>query len=268
MMKPEDDGSPVAKWDPDATKSVIAWVRPILKAWFRAEVRGLDRLPAGGALVVSNHSGGLYAVDVPVFASEFYETFGYERPVYTLSNDIMFNTLTAEAFTRIGFIRASRENAAKALRAGGAVVVFPGGDYDAYRPTAVANTINFAGRKGYVRTAIETGAPIVPMVSIGAQENQIFLTRGDWIAKLLGIKQKLGTNVLPITFGIPFGFNFVLPLNFPLPTKIVTQVLEPIHVSEMFGADPDIDDVDAHVRGVMQAALDRLARERRFPLLG
>lgn len=268
MVNPEDDGTHVARWDPEATRSVIAWVRPILKAWFRAEVRGLDHLPAGGALVVSNHSGGLYAVDVPVFASEFYETFGYTRPVYTLSNDILFSKLTADAFTRIGFIRASRKNAADGLRAGGVVVVFPGGDYDAYRPTAVANKIDFAGRKGYVHTAIEAGAPIVPMVSIGAQENQIFLARGDWIAKLLGIKQKMGTNVLPLTFGIPFGLNFVLPLNFPLPTKIVTQVLEPIRISEMFGEDPDIDEVDAYVRRVMQEALDRLARERRFPVLG
>ena len=54
----------------------------------------------------------------------------------------------------------------------------------------------------------------------------------------------------------------------PLPAKIVTRVLEPIDVAAEFGEDPDVDEVDRHVRAVMQAALDELARERRFPVLG
>jgi hypothetical protein len=59
-----------------------------------------------------------------------------------------------------------------------------------------------------------------------------------------------------------------LPPNFPLPAKIVTEILEPIDVTARFGEDPDIDEVDAYVRAVMQRALDRLARQRRFPFLG
>jgi hypothetical protein len=53
-----------------------------------------------------------------------------------------------------------------------------------------------------------------------------------------------------------------------LPSKIVTEVLEPIDVAGQFGDDPDIDAVDALVRSVMQAALDRLASQRRLPVLG
>jgi hypothetical protein len=54
----------------------------------------------------------------------------------------------------------------------------------------------------------------------------------------------------------------------PLPTKIVMQVLEPIDVVGEFGEEPDIDAVDAHVRRVMQKALDKLAKERRLPVIG
>jgi len=54
----------------------------------------------------------------------------------------------------------------------------------------------------------------------------------------------------------------------PLPAKIVDQVLEPIDIVARFGKNPDIDEVDSYVRSVMQNALDRLARERRFPVLG
>jgi hypothetical protein len=60
----------------------------------------------------------------------------------------------------------------------------------------------------------------------------------------------------------------VLPVNVPLPAKIVMQVLEPIDVRAEFGDAPDIDAVDAHVRRVMQKALDALAKERRLPVIG
>ena len=264
-----DIGRPkIEKWDPGFTERVIGVIRPLVKRWFRSEVRGLQSLPAGGVLLVSNHSGGLYAVDVLVFAADYYDKLGYDRPVYTLANDILFKSRASDVLIRAGVIRATRDNAAKALRSGGVVVVFPGGDRDAYRPTWSANKIDFAGRTGYVTTAIETGVPIVPMVSIGAQENQLYLARGEWLAKRLGFKRLLGTQTLPITFGFPFGLNVVIPFNLPLPTKIVTQVLEPIDIASQFGENPDVAEVDAHVRSVMQTALDRLARERRFPVLG
>jgi 1-acyl-sn-glycerol-3-phosphate acyltransferase len=147
------------------------------------------------------------------------------------------------------------------------VLVFPGGDYDAYRPTFTENVIDFAGRTGYVRTAIETGVPIVPVVSIGAQETQLFLARGDSIAKRLGL-QRLRAQILPISVGFPFGLSMILPPNVPLPSKIVTRVLEPIDIAAEFGEDPDVDEVDLHVRAVMQKALDELACERRYPVLG
>ena len=144
--------------------------------------------------------------------------------------------------------------------------MFPGGDYDSYRPTFEDNLIDFAGRTGYVTTAIAAGVPIVPTVSIGGQESQFFLARGDSIGRLLGSRARM--EILPVTFGFPFGFSAIMPPNLPLPTKIVTHVLDPIDITERFGADPDVEEVDPYVRSVMQSALDELARERRFPILG
>src|SRR5258708_1079805 len=169
------DPSPneTSKWDPGLTERVMGWLRPLIKGYHRAEVRGLESFPPGGALVVANHSGGLFAMDVPVFATGFYEQFGYERPVYTLSHDVIFTDPTGEFFRGTGFIRANHENADEALRSGGVVVVFPGGDYDVYRPTLTENVIDFDGRTGYVRAAINAGVPIVPAVGIGGQENPL-----------------------------------------------------------------------------------------------
>ena len=268
MTSTDTEPTESSKWDPGLTERVIGWIRPLIKGYHRAEVRGLESFPQGGALVVSNHSGGLFPMDVPVFATGFYETFGYDRPVYTLSHDIIFTGPTGEFFVRTGFIRANHENADEALRSGGVVVVFPGGDYDVYRPTFVENTIDFDGRTGYVRAALNAGVPIVPAVSIGGQENQLYLSRGTGLARLLRLDKLMRVKILPISVGVPFGLSAVVPPNLPLPTKIVMQVLEPIDVRAKFGADPDIDEVDAHVRRVMQKALDTLAKKRRLPVVG
>ncbi len=267
-MSDKPDSGDLDKFDPGMTRRMVSVMRPFLKTYFRSEVRGLDSFPPGGVLVVGNHSGGMFPMDVPVFSVDFYQRFGYDRPVYTLSHDILMTGPTAQFFRRTGYIRASRENAAAALRSGGVVIVFPGGDYDAYRPTLAENVIDFNGRKGYVRTAIEAGVPIVPAVSIGGQETQLYLSRGTWLAEHLGVKRLLRSDILPLSFGLPFGFSAAIPPNLPLPTKLVTQVLPPIDITETFGDDPDIDEVDEHVRSVMQEGLTALAAKRRFPILG
>ncbi|MCV7090927.1 MULTISPECIES: lysophospholipid acyltransferase family protein [Mycobacterium] len=256
------------KWDSALIRQVAKTLGPVVKRWYRAEVRNVGNVPAtGGALVVSNHSGGMLTPDVLIFAPAFYDRFGYERPVYTLAHYGLFIGPLDGWLRRLGVIEASRENAATALHSGAVVLVFPGGDYDSYRPTFSANTIDFNGRTGYVRTAIEAGVPIVPTVSIGAQETQLFLTRGNWLARKLGLT-KARMDILPVSFGFPFGPSVIFPPNLPLPAKIVTEVLDPIDVTVRFGNDPDVDEVDAHVRGVMESALRRLAAQRRFPVLG
>jgi 1-acyl-sn-glycerol-3-phosphate acyltransferase len=257
--------STTTKWDPNVTKQLIGAVTPIAKRWFRFQARGLEHLPpTGGALVVSNHSGGMLTPDVLIFAAAFYDHFGYDRPLYTLGHDGLFVGPLSGWLTRVGVIRASRSAAADALRSGGVVLDFPGGVYDSYRPTLTSNVIDFNGRTGYVKTAIEADVPIVPAVSIGGQESQLFLTRGTWLAKRLGLN-RLRSDILPVTLGVPFGLSVIMPPNIPLPTKIVAQVLEPIRVA---GSNADIGEIDAQVRSVMQSALDELARARRFPVLG
>jgi 1-acyl-sn-glycerol-3-phosphate acyltransferase len=256
------------RWDPAFIQQVTKWLDPVVQRWFRPEVRMVERIPAtGAALVVSNHSGGMMTPDVLIFGPAFHKRFGYDRPLHTLAHYGVLMGPLSLVMNRLGVIEASPENAAAALARGAVVLVFPGGDYDSYRPTTEANTIDFNGRTGYVRTAIEAGVPIVPAVSIGAQETQLFLTRGNELAKRLGLN-RMRLHILPVSIGWPFGLSVFFPPNVPLPAKVVTEVLEPIGITEQFGDDPDVDEVDAHVRAVMQEALDRLAEERNLPILG
>jgi 1-acyl-sn-glycerol-3-phosphate acyltransferase len=264
-LSPEEQ---VDAWDPALTKQVLSTFGAIVDRYFRAEVRDIDSIPSDcGALLVSNHSGGMFTPDVLVLSSAFYRSFGYRRPLYTLAHSFVLLGPVGRLLRRLGVIEAGRDTAAHALRSGAPVLVFPGGDYDSYRPTSQSSVIDFNGRTGYVRAALNAAVPIVPVVSIGAQETQLFLTRGARLAKLIGLdRQRLG--ILPISVGFPFGLTAMFPPNIPLPSKIVTQVLEPIDVIERFGNDPDVAEVDSHVRAVMQSALDDLGRQRRLPIIG
>lgn len=91
MTVAQQDPPVISKWDPELTKHVVDVMRPIVKRYFRSELRGLENIAApGGCLVVANHSGGMLTPDWSVFAVHYYDTFGYDRPLYALAHDLVF----------------------------------------------------------------------------------------------------------------------------------------------------------------------------------
>jgi 1-acyl-sn-glycerol-3-phosphate acyltransferase len=257
----------LAHREPAYIAKALPFLTLAMRGYFRSEVRDMDRVPDGGVLMVGNHSGGLMPMDVPIIAVEFFEKFGSGRPLFCLAHDMLFTGVNGPLMRKFGFVPAHRDSAQQILESGAVTIVFPGGDYDSFRPTLHGNVIDFNGRTGYVRTALKAGVPIVPVVSIGGQEAQFHLTRGEWLGRHSPFRKFMRSDLLPLAVGFPFG---LMPagINIPLPTKIVTQVLEPIDIEAEFGPEPDIAEVDEVIRGRMQDALDELARERRFPVLG
>ena len=158
MATTDIEPSELTKWDPGLTERVMGIIRPFLKRYFRSEVRGLENMPPGGALLVSNHSGGMLPMDVPILAADFYEQARL-RPaaLHAEPRHAADRADRATSSSKIGYISANHENADEALRSGGLVVVFPGGDYDVYRPTLSENKIDFGGRTGYVKAALNAG---------------------------------------------------------------------------------------------------------------
>lgn len=262
----------VGRFDAALTRRVMTLLHPMVKIYHRSEVHGLQRIPPGRCLLVGNHSGGLATPDFAVFAVDFYRRFGYERPLYVLAHDSFFHRPAAEFLAHLGVVAANPHNAVAALASDAAVLVFPGGDLDVYRPSLAENTIDFGGRTGYVEAAVAAGAPIVPVVSIGGQETQLFLSRGRRLSRALGLtrleRRLFRTDILPVSLGLPFGLSVLIPVNMPLPSKIVAEVLEPIDAPALWDSDPDVSRIDGRVRRAMQAALDRLARLRRLPIIG
>lgn len=253
----------------------VAWVErsvpliwPVLKAWFRPDVRGLDRIPAEGpVLLVGNHSGGNVAPDTLVFTAAFMCRFGARRPFFQLAHHLVVAAPWLALLRRYGTIEASDENARAALRAGAAVLVYPGGDWEAHRPVWQGHRIDFHGRHGFVRLSLETGVPLIPVVAIGGQETALFLSRGEPVVRALDLHRRLRLDVLPVSIALPWGLNVGDVLgHVPLPAKITIEVLEPIDVARRFG--DDLDGAYDAISALMQEALDRLAAQRRWPLFG
>jgi 1-acyl-sn-glycerol-3-phosphate acyltransferase len=207
--------------------------------------------------------------DTFVFALAFSAYFGADRAFYQLAHNLVVAWPGLGFLRRYGTVAAAHENAARALDAGAAVLVYPGGDYETHRPSWESARVDFDHRKGFIALALERELPIVPVVSIGGQETALFLTRGESLARALRLDRYFRLHVLPISLGLPWGVNVGDLLgHVPLPAKITIQVLPPIDLCERFGSRPSLDDAYDHVVGVMQRGLEDLAAERRLAIIG
>jgi 1-acyl-sn-glycerol-3-phosphate acyltransferase len=238
--------------------------------WFRGEVRGLGNIPdSGPVLLVGNHSGGNMTPDTILFTLAFSTFFGVERRFYQLAHNLVLAMPWLAPLRKFGTVAASPSNASEALDSGAALLVYPGGDYEVHRPTWLGNKVDFGGRKGFIRLALENEVPIVPVVSIGGQETALFLTRGEGLARMLWLDRLLRLKVLPISLALPWGLNVGDMLgHIPFPAKLTVETLPAIDLREQFGPDPDVDEVYDHLIRLMQETLDALASERRVPVLG
>ncbi len=261
---------PFAVRDPDYIERTLPAWRAMSRLYFRADVRGLGHIPAEGpVLLVGNHSGGILIADTFVFAQAFYDHFGAQRRFYQLAHDLVFKTPGARALVqRYGTVPASPQNMARALERDAALLVYPGGDDETFRPSWESGTIDFAGRTGFIKLALEHDVPIVPVVSIGGQETGLFLGRGRGVARALSL-DRLRLKVLPAVVGPPFGVTVLdLPARVPLPSKISIRVLKPIDLRARLGTDASVDDGYRLVTSTMQRMLTRLSNERNVPVIG
>jgi 1-acyl-sn-glycerol-3-phosphate acyltransferase len=251
--------------DPDYIRETLPGLWMLASLYFRADVRGLQNIPEDGpVLLVGNHSGGNLTPDTHVFTLAFSTYFGVERRFHQLAHNLVLSMPGLGMLRKYGTVAATPENAERALDVGAALLVYPGGDYEVHRPSWESARVDFAGRKGFIRLAQSKGVPLVPVVAIGGQETALFLSRGEGIARLLGLDRMFRLKVLPVSLALPWGLNVGDMLgHIPLPAKITIQVLEPIDVSRM-----DVDEAYELVLERMQTELTALDEERSLPVLG
>src|SRR4051812_47096300 len=176
------DGSEPLDWldrrDPEHIRRTLPVMKAFAELYHRGEVRGLENIPEDGpVLLVGNHSGGTLIADTFVFTAKFYERFGPDRRFHQLAHDVAAR-MPALGIRQWGTVVASHDNARKAFELGAPVLVYPGGDHETFRPSWESDKIDFGGRKGFIKLALEQNVPIVPVVAIGGQETALFLGQG------------------------------------------------------------------------------------------
>ena len=270
-VTPDGEQDPFLKRDPGYIERTLPALRLSSRLYFRADVRGLEHIPPEGpVLLVGNHSGGTWIADTFILSQYFYDRFGAGRRFHQLAHDLVFKVPGLRALVeRYGTVPASPRNMARALDRDAALLVYPGGDHETFRPSWESDRLDFAGRTGFVELALEHGVPIVPVVAIGGQETALFLGQGRRIARALQLDRRLRLKVLPAALGPPFGVTLLdLPARFPLPAKISIRVGKPIDLRDRIGSNADAGEGYKLVTSTMQRTLTRLSNQRSLPILG
>ena len=216
-------------------------------------------------------------MDAWTLVNAWWTHFEGRRLLHGTAHDVLMATPgLGDYFRAVGVIAANRKSVTEALAQGDDVVVWPGGEVDSMRSWRKRDVATLAGRTGFVKQAIRSGVPILPVATVGGHDTVFVVSEGKWLAnaldKVTGLKKTLRGANLPIVAGFPFPLAVeVLPAHLPLPAKIRTELLEPIEVDD----DPDRADDETYVRSVydqvqaaIQTGMDALAAKRTLPVFG
>ena len=244
--------------DPALIERLLPFVPASNRRYLRLRAEGFDALPRGPVLYVGNHNGGIAGPDLCCTLGTLWDALGPANPLYALAHDFAMRQVKpfGAVLQRFGALRATPDNARRALRSGAQVLVYPGGDLDAYRHARRRDEIVLGPRTGFVRVAQAAGVPIVPIVAHGAHRSAYIFSEGEALARLIGLKRWARLERFPLALAFPWGLALGpwLPY-FPLPFPIQLRTLAPIP------APPDADPVAIRdqVQAAMQAAMAELA---------
>jgi 1-acyl-sn-glycerol-3-phosphate acyltransferase len=245
---------------------------PLMDYWFRMEVEGWENLPEPPALLIGIHSGAPFVWDAWTVGAQWWRHFGSERPLHGTAHDALMAAPGIGAyFRRMGVLPAAADSISGALAAGHDVALWPGGERDSLRRWTQRDDAILAGRRGFVRMAIRSCVPIVPISTVGGPDSMPVLTTGRRLAKLLQLDKVARLKLFPIALQAPWGISPALLPEIPLPTKIRTAFQPPIEFDcdpERAGDEDYVEEKYKEVCASIQHGMDTLARRRRLPLFG
>jgi len=250
--------------DPRATARWEWLFEFLYSRWFRVEASGLDHIPdKGRALLVANHAGSL-PYDSAMVMHAVRRDHPARRDVRPLVEDTVFHLpFLGPIMNRIGGVRADPENAERLLLQDELVAVFPEGEKGMGKLWRDRYRLQRFGRGGFVKLALRTGAPIIPVAVVGAEEAAPMLGKVTWFAKNIGIPW------IPVTPTFPWlGPAGLLPL----PSKWYVAFGEPIDLGKAHGAAAAddrllVNKLADQIRTRIQDMIDDLLGRRRSPIL-
>jgi len=245
---------------------------PLMDYWFRMEIEGWENIPDSPVLLVGIHSGAPFVWDAWTIGAQWWRHFGDQRPLHGTAHDaLMALPLVGDYFRRMGVVPARSDSMAAALAAGHDVALWPGGERDSLRPWFKRDQATLAGRTGFVRLAIKSAVPIVPIATVGGPDAMPVLASGRRLASLLQLDKIARLKMFPVALQAPWGLSPALLPEIPFPTKIRTAFQPPIELDqdpERAGDEDYVEQKYVEVQDAIQSGMDVLARRRRLPLFG
>lgn len=212
--------------DPEAAKYAVMACAFFHRLYFRTEVHGIENVPAGRVLIVANHSGQL-PIDAAIIGTSLFLDAQPPRVTRAMVEK-WTQTLpfVSTFYNRVGQVVGVPENCLRLLQMDEVILVFPEGSRGVSKPFSQRYRLEDFG-SGFMRLALESGAPIVPVAVIGAEEQYVNVGNLHWAARALGMP------VFPVIpqLAVPGG-------QLPLPTKYRLYFGEPLR----FTASPPDDD--------------------------
>jgi 1-acyl-sn-glycerol-3-phosphate acyltransferase len=243
---------------------MVELMRPFLlflyRVWWRVQPIGLENIPSSGrALLVANHSGVL-PWDGAMIGTAVYEDHPTRRGAVV--RNLFLDWFSAQPFLAPLFISMGQvpgipENATRLLEEEALVCTFPEGERGIGKHFRQRYRLARFGRGGYVRIALRTGAPLVPVAVVGAEEIYPLLGNNTMLARLLGMPY------FPITLTFPW----LGPLGLiPFPARWSITFCPPIPTTD-YGPDAADDplvvaELNDKVRDTIQQTLHTRLSER------
>ena len=251
-------------YEPEYESKVKGILDTLYSNYWRAEVEGIENIPASGkVLLVANHAGML-PYDSLMIREAVSRNHPEKRLVRPLLEDFIYYFPFLGTFmARLGSVRACQENGQSLLNRGDVALVFPEGIKGIEKQYKLRYRLQRFGRGGFIRLAMNTRAPIVPVAVIGSEETHPVLTNFEQMAKLLGLPY------LPLTPTFPL----LGPLGLlPLPSKWKIVFGKPIPFDE-YTADQVHDRILVNklverVRSRLQSMIDKELAARKSPWRG
>lgn len=238
--------------DPEVAKSAVTILSFFHRLYFRTETYGLDNVPEKRALLVANHSGQI-PIDGAILGSSLFLDHDPPRVGRAMIEKWAVSLPFASTFfNKVGQVVGVPENARRLLNMDEVLIVFPEGVRGIAKPFSKRYQLQDFGT-GFMRLAIETQTPIIPVAIVGAEEQYVNLGNLQWAARLLNIP------------AFPMVPQLLVPGGqLPLPLKYRIYFGEPMR----FGGDPlDEDTVIADkawlVKQTIQDMLNRALVERK-----
>lgn len=191
----------------------------VLKKYFRLEIEGLENIPSKGPVIIAPNHSGFSGFDAMILSYIIQQNT--KRNPKVMTHHLWFLTeTTALPAHKMGFIEATYDNGVALLKKNNLVVLFPEGEHGNFKPTSKRYQLQ-EFKRGFIRMALETSAPIVPTIILGAEETHINLQELKFTKFLRGLVLPLPLNIIPLP--AKWKIIFTKPVHLAFPSEKVND---------------------------------------------